>query len=114
MREYMKLRRKDKVHRISDSMRNALYRSIVNRKGNRKWEEILGYSTKELVKHLEGLFSKNMSWENYGSYWEVDHIKPISSFSYFTKMGKEFIECWSLSNLRPLEIGENRSRYFKE
>ncbi len=44
-----------------------------------------------------------MSWENYGSYWWLDHIKPRSSFNYESPDDKELKECWALENLQPLE-----------
>ena len=41
-----------------------------------------------------------MTWENYGSYWEIDHIVPISWF----KTNEQVINyAWKLSNLQPLE-----------
>ena len=44
-----------------------------------------------------------MNWKNYGSYWHIDHIKPKTLFNYSSPEDKEFIKCWSLSNLQPLE-----------
>ena len=49
-----------------------------------------------------------MSWDNYGrNGWEIDHIKPISSFNFNSYKDKEFKECWSLENLQPLWAEEN-------
>jgi len=48
-----------------------------------------------------------MNWNNYGSYWHVDHIKPVALFNFNAPDDKEFKECWSLENLRPLEKIEN-------
>lgn len=44
-----------------------------------------------------------MNWDNYGSFWEIDHYKPISKCS-------SFHEVWELSNLQPLKCTENRSK----
>ena len=44
-----------------------------------------------------------MTWDNYGTYWEVDHIKPLS-------LCDAFEEAWQLSNLQPLTCSENRSK----
>lgn len=44
-----------------------------------------------------------MNWDNYGSYWHIDHIKPISLFKYETAEDPEFKKCWALDNLQPLE-----------
>jgi hypothetical protein len=59
--------------------------------------------------HLEKQFSNGMSWDNYGE-WHVDHIKPMSSFDMIEEGDKEFLECWSLKNLRPLWGEENLSK----
>lgn len=70
----------------------------------------LPYSAEQLRTHLEKQFSKGMTWENYGSYWHVDHIVPVSSFSPKDHQCAEFIACWRLSNLRPLKAFDNMSK----
>jgi 5-methylcytosine-specific restriction endonuclease McrA len=47
-----------------------------------------------------------MTWENYGIYWHIDHIKPLSWFNLET----EFKDAWALSNLQPLEATKNLSK----
>jgi len=69
--------------------------------------DLLGYTVKELINHFEAKFNKGMSWDNYGSYWQVDHIKPASWFTYNSVSDDEFKECWSLDNLQPLEKMHN-------
>jgi hypothetical protein len=53
-----------------------------------------------------------MSWGNYGQ-WEIDHIRPRSSFSFQTAEDPQFMECWELSNLQPLWMSANRSKHAK-
>ena len=40
--------------------------------------------------------------------WQLDHIKPISSFSHTSMEDEGFKECWGLSNLRPVETCINQ------
>lgn len=47
-----------------------------------------------------------MTWNNYGPYWHLDHIRPLSWFNLET----EFMEAWSLNNLQPLEAKLNLSK----
>jgi hypothetical protein len=47
-----------------------------------------------------------MTWDNYGE-WHIDHIKPISSFTFETCDDEQFKECWSLENLQPMWGVEN-------
>lgn len=73
---------------------------------SRKTNEILGCTFEEFKVHLEKQFDKNMNWDNHGSYWEIDHIKPIS----LAKNKEEVIELNHFTNLRPLEKSENRAK----
>lgn len=61
----------------------------------------------ELRNHIESLFSNEMNWNNYGSYWEIDHI--ISAVK-MAKLGYSIDEINKISNIRPLTIKENRER----
>jgi hypothetical protein len=70
-------------------------------KENKKYntEEYLGCSIEEYIVYLEKQFNENMTWENYGTYWEIDHTIPLSkggSFHY--------------TNTTPMTISENRSK----
>jgi hypothetical protein len=69
----------------------------------RHWESLVSYNLNDLVKHLEKQFDDKMNWENYGSYWHIDHIKPKSLFKYVYPEDEDFKKCWSLENLQPLE-----------
>lgn len=70
----------------------------------------LPYTLQELRSHLESQFTSEMSWSNYGSCWEIDHIIPQSLFDLSDICNRDFKICWSLANLRPLEKSLNRSR----
>lgn len=79
-------------------------------KGQYLYYGILPYNKEQLRQHLESLFTPEMDWSNHGSYWEIDHIIPQSLFDLSDVCNKDFRICWSLMNLRPLPISENRSR----
>src|SRR5690554_1419707 len=103
--------KKDPSYRINRSMSREVSRQI--RKGGKGWKDIVGYTLGDLMSHLERQFDSKMSWENYGSYWHIDHIVPKSSFKIKSAGDKEFMECWSLSNLRPLPAILNLKKYNK-
>lgn len=65
----------------------------------------LGTSISEYCAYLESLFTPEMNWENYASYWEIDHIKPIDSFDLTDE--KQVYECFNYKNTRPLYWLEN-------
>ena len=69
--------------------------------------EKLPYDLKQVTEHIEGQFDEHMTWENYGSYWQIDHIYPQSRLLYDSYDHENFQKCWALSNLQPLEASEN-------
>jgi hypothetical protein len=96
------------LHRLRHNVRRSILSHIKRgTKNNRKWQDILGYSTVDLVRHLEKQFTPEMNWSNYGKYWHIDHITPMSWFKFTTPDCEAFKKCWSLSNLQPLEAKAN-------
>lgn len=96
-------------HSIGTAVRTALKRRNCTKNGGRTFD-YLPYTPQELKEHLELQFEPWMNWENYGGSndspnktWHIDHIIPQSSFKFTSLNDPEFTECWSLSNLRPLE-----------
>lgn len=85
--------------------RCGIRRVLKSIKKSSKTMELIGCSANELKKHLECQFDNKMNWENYGSYWHVDHIKPCASFDLNNP--EEQKKCFHYSNLRPLEAKEN-------
>lgn len=67
---------------------------------------MLGCSRDELRHHLESRFVQEMAWENYGSYWEIDHIKPCASFNMLDLSDQR--KCFHYTNLQPIRIRDNR------
>lgn len=68
-------------------------------------KELLGCSYEFLCAHLEAKFRDGMTWENYGTHWHIDHIKPCAKFD-LTK-AEEQRKCFHFSNLQPLLDWEN-------
>jgi|SRR6478752_3415134 len=93
--------------RLRNFFTAAICHSLQGRtKGGRSWEALLGYTTEELRDHLARQFLRGMTWENYGE-WHVDHILPVSSFTFETADDPEFKACWALTNLRPMWAADN-------
>jgi len=83
----------------------SMLKSVLRRFGTKKEQktiEMLGYSAEDLKKHIESLFLEGMSWENWGK-WEIDHIKPVSSFDKTTDT--KIVN--DLNNLQPLWKSDN-------
>ncbi len=104
---------KSPKRKIDKNMSWQVWYALRAGKAGRRWEQLVGYSVKDLMIHLEKQFDENMSWDNYGSYWHVDHIKPRSAFKYMSSDDEQFKECWALDNLQPLEGLANLKKYNK-
>lgn len=97
--------------RLNRNMRRSVVRHLaIGVKDERSWRSLTGFGSKELMDHLESKFQVGMTWQNYGSYWHLDHIKPVAAFFFSSPEDQEFKECWALSNLQPLTAKENRKK----
>jgi len=97
-------------YRINKNISSAIRKSLEGNKNGRHWEDLVGYDTMELKKHLEAQFKSGMTWGNYGhgnDKWNIDHRIPISLFNIDGIKSKGFKKCWELSNLQPLWQPDN-------
>jgi hypothetical protein len=62
----------------------------------------------QLKAHIEARFQPGMTWENYGTVWECDHIRPQTAWDLSDP--EQFRLCWSWRNLQPLFILQNRDK----
>ena len=110
VKEYQKNKYKNNPqYRVSINMSSQIRQSLKDGKGGAAWEKLVGYSLKDLMKHLESLFEDGMTWENYGE-WHIDHRKPQSWFKYDSYDSIIFKECWAIENLQPKWASENISK----
>ena len=103
-------RKSDPCFRLRLNCSGMILHALKGNKKNFSILKFLPYSMNELKIHLEFQFDEFMSWDNYGKYWEIDHIVPQSYFRFTSMSDLEFQECWQLINLRPLECSKNRSK----
>ncbi len=86
--------------KLSCLIRNRI-RSAIKRDSRRsKSIELLGCDIDFLKSYLESKFLLTMSWNNYGSIWHIDHIRPCASFD-LTDPEQQKI-CFHYTNLQPL------------
>lgn len=105
-RAYMKRKRLDPSYRISKNLSKAIWASLKGKKEGKTWLSFVDFTIEDLIKYIEPKFKAGMTWENYGPYWHIDHIKPLSWFDLDT----QFKEAWDLNNLQPLEAYLNLSK----
>ncbi len=98
-------RNTDPLFRLSGNIRSLIFRSFKNNfiRKNTKTATILGCSFEEFKIYLEKQFTSEMNWDNQGSYWHMDHIKPVS----LATNENELILLNHYTNFQPLEKTEN-------
>jgi hypothetical protein len=106
-REYERKRKKEDVgYKIKNNLRNRIRYALINKTTkSSKTIELLGCEVEFFKIWLEFQFDENMSWENYGSYWHMDHVRPCEIFDMTIE--KEQRKCFHWSNIQPLEGVEN-------
>ena len=108
--------KKNIKYRISKTLRRkvnfALHRKVkISKKYKVKSLEtakLISCSIDELKSWLESKFDEHMNWENYGSYWHIDHIKPCAMFD-LENLAQRLL-CFHYTNLQPLEASENMKK----
>ena len=111
--EYKRKRRKtDPAFKLRDLISASVYDGLHKnhcKKNNSTWLA-LPYTPEELRCHLESQFTKDMNWDNHGTYWHIDHIIPQAALPYSSMEHPNFLKCWSLDNLQPLPAKDNATK----
>ena len=68
----------------------------------------LGMSISNFRMHIESLWVPEMSWENYGSLWDLDHIFPLSKSDLTDRV--QFLAVCNWRNYRPLWDIDNHAK----
>ncbi len=114
--EWNKRFQEDPAFRLRNNLRRAIWEAIRCEGGSKGGRSILAhlpYSMEALKAHLESLWEPWMTWENYGVLdpavrtWQIDHVTPQALLPFADFSDANFLRCWALSNLRPLESSKN-------
>jgi hypothetical protein len=68
----------------------------------------IGCNIQYIREWFEYNFTNEMNWDNYGSYWSIDHIIPVCKFNLLLE--DEKYKCWNWSNMMPVTIKYNSSK----
>ncbi len=120
-RDYMKnyyLENKDEINKrlakyrknnvgikIRDRLRSRILDCINKIKHT---EDYLGTNIEIVKKWLEYNFDDEMTWDNFGTYWHIDHTLPLSLFDMTNDV--DVYTCFNWMNLMPLEKYKNISK----
>lgn len=94
------------VRQMVRNIRSRIIHILQGRKKSLPTLQLTGCKNRdELRRHIEEKFKPGMTWDNYGTAWHVDHIRPCASFDLSDKEQQK--ECFHYSNLQPLWADEN-------
>ncbi len=108
IKKWMSYKRKTDINfKLLDTLRNRINKALKNNyKKSKTTKQLLDCTIQKVRAYLQKQFTSKMSWKNYGSYWEIDHIKPCCKFD-LTKLSEQK-KCFHYTNLQPLTAKENR------
>ena len=110
LREYHKVKySNDPNYKLVCLLRAGTRRIIINGcKKNCKTLTMLDCSVEFIRQWLESRFDSEMTWDNHGKYWHIDHFMPVVCFD-LSKPDNQNI-CFHWTNLQPLEGKANLSK----
>jgi len=80
----------------------ALRRYILEKNISHMYAPYFGLDIENYRKWIELQFTNGLSWENFGSFWQFDHVVPIACFDFSTKEDLQL--CWNFINIRVEKI----------
>jgi len=92
-------------YRIKKSLAARLRAVIVK---NNSTMNYIGCNIQYLREWFEYNFTSEMNWDNYGSYWSIDHIIPVCKFELTDE--DEKLKCCNWTNLMPVTVKYNSSK----
>jgi hypothetical protein len=98
----------DLKYNLNRKISRGIYKSLKANKNGRHWEDLVGYSLNDLIRHLKKTMPENYNWNDYlQGKLHIDHIIPISVFNFDSPEQIDFQMCWALKNLQLLPASEN-------
>jgi hypothetical protein len=94
--------------RILCVLRGRLHSALKGKTKSARTMVLIGCSTEEVRIHLERQFKLGMTWDNWGNgegCWNIDHIRPCSSYDLTDPEQQKL--CFHWTNLQPLWAKDN-------
>jgi len=95
-------------NRIANCLRSRLAQALKGKAKRGSAIRDLGCGIEDFMQYIECQFTEGMTWANYGTVWELDHIRPLSSFDLTDH--QQLREAVHYTNIQPLTIEQNRSK----
>lgn len=98
--------------KLSQALRIRMYHAIKKQAKKGSAIKDLGCTVQELMTYLEHHFTPKMTWHNWGTMWEIDHIIPLHAFDLLDRT--QFLKAAHFTNLQPLLNEQHRAKTSEE
>lgn len=98
--------------KLAHSLRRRLNTIIKKNKRAGSAVKDLGCTLEKLKQYIENQFSDNMTWDNWGIVWQLDHRRPLMDFD-LTDI-EQFQQACHYTNLQPLTIEDHKIKTISE
>lgn len=110
-RHITEARRTDPQKKLAHVFRCRMNNILSGKSSGGRLKEYIGCDMPFFIRYMEGLFTGEMSWDNYGhgkDKWVVDHILPVKAFDLSDPFQQR--ACFNWRNLQPMWYLENASK----
>lgn len=77
-----------------------------------EWKRYLGCGIMTFAEHLQAEWFDEMKWENYGSLWELNYIKPLSDFDM--SKDENMLAAFNFKNIQPRLVKDRTNAHKKD
>jgi len=107
--KYCKERQKTDIeYKLACRIRSRIYNALRHDRKVGSAVGDLGCSLEFFKNHIAEQFTNGMSWDNYGTMWELDHIMPLANYQLSDRA--TFRRLVHYTNYQPLTIAQNRAK----
>jgi hypothetical protein len=106
IRQRVRQRKKiDHTFKLKENLRTRIWQALKHNRKSYSVTRLIGCTIDEFKKHIECQFKDEMLWDNYGTLWHIDHIKPLSLFDLSDP--QQQLIAFHYTNCQPLLAYEN-------
>ena len=106
--QHKERRHSDIKYKMSIVLRNRFRKFYKGKSNSSNIRELIGCSNEKFLKWMEFNFKGDMSWENHGKLWHIDHVLLCYLFDHSKIEDRQI--CFNWKNTRPLFSNINLSR----
>ena len=89
----------------------ALRRYVLQNNHTSAYASFFGIDIQGFRTWIELQFTEGLSWDNFGTSWQFDHIVPVAFFDF--ELQQDLCLCWSFINIRVERLDEQNNKAYK-